>query len=377
MSLTQKKLRSIIPLWELEQSAQNQIYDALKLDFLLVLAVMPDCHTGYSLPIGGVALLDNVISPGYVGYDEGCGMCYVVTDLVASDFFKRYKRKVQIFEEIYNQIPVGFNSREKALLYPDFKSASGDKKLNKKVAERLWIQLGTLGGGNHFIEIGENNEGLVTVTIHSGSRNIGHSIASYHMKLSQNVEKDLPNGFLHLGSDHGQNFLADMNFALEYALENRKVMMREVLGILGIRSSDINNLIQKEMVNENHNHAIVDPGGHVLHRKGATPAEEGQVGIIPGSMKTGVYVTEGLGNPHYLYSASHGAGRKFSRTAAKKKITMERFREQMDGIVAKVEHSTKDEAPDAYKNLHTVIEEQEGLVIKTIDYAKPLINVKG
>jgi tRNA-splicing ligase RtcB len=131
------------------------------------------------------------------------------------------------------------------------------------------------------------------------------------------------------------------------------------------------------MVNENHNHAIVDPDGLVLHRKGATPAEEGQIGIIPGSMKAGVYITEGLGNPHYLNSASHGAGRKLARKAAKKKITMERFRKQMDGIVAKVTHDTKDEAPDAYKNLDNVIKEQEGIVIKTIDYAKPLINVKG
>jgi len=131
------------------------------------------------------------------------------------------------------------------------------------------------------------------------------------------------------------------------------------------------------MVNENHNHAIADPKGYVLHRKGATPAQQEQIGIIPGSMKSGVYVTEGLGNSHYLFSSSHGAGRKMSRTEAKKKVNMDRFRNQMDGIVAKVEHSTKDESPDAYKDVHKVIKEQEGIVIKTIDYAKPLISVKG
>ena len=377
MSLTRQKLRSLIPLEELEWSAQNQIYDALKLDFLLILAVMPDCHTGYSLPIGGVALLDNVISPGYVGYDEGCGMCYIVTRLLADDFFKRENKKLQIFEEIYNRIPVGFNSRKKGLVYDSFSSASRNKKLNEKVEDRLWIQLGTLGGGNHFIEIGENREGYITITIHSGSRNIGHSIASYYMKLSNNVDKDLPNGFLHLKGDVGQQYLQDMNFALDYALANRKIMMEDVLNLFGYNPHEINTLLHTYMVNENHNHAIVDSDGHVLHRKGATPAEKGQTGIIPGSMKTGVYVTEGLGNPHYLYSASHGAGRKMARKAAKKKITMERFRTQMDGIVAKVTHDTKDEAPDAYKNLHNVIKEQEGIVIKTIDYAKPLINVKG
>ena len=370
-----KRLRSLIPMWELEWSAQNQIFDALRLDFLLKLAVMPDCHTGYSLPIGGVALLDSVISPAYVGYDKGCGMCYILTNIKASEFFKREKKKYQIFEQIYEKIPVGFNSREEALDYHEFKTASGDKELNKKVEGRLFIQLGTLGGGNHFIEIGENTQGFLTVTIHSGSRNIGHSIASYYMRLSQKVDVKLPKGFLHLNSNHGQQYLQDMNFALDYALENRKVMMKEVLNLLGCNTHEINKLILN-MVNENHNHAIVN-GNEVLHRKGATPAEDGQIGISPGSMKTGVYVTEGLGNPHYLCSASHGAGRKMARKAAKKKITMERFKQQMNGIVAKVTHETKDEAPDAYKDLHKIIKEQENIVIKTIDYAKPLINVKG
>ena len=375
MSKTLQKLRSLIPLQELEWSAQNQIYEALELDFLIRLVVMPDCHTGYSLPIGGVALLDNVISPGYVGYDIGCGMCYVVLKILAKDFFKREKHKIQMFDQIYKDIPVGFNSRERSLGYTQFQSASGDKELNKKVLGRLYIQIGTLGGGNHFIEIGENREGFLTIVIHSGSRNIGHSIASYYMKLSRMADPDLPQGFLHLNGEVGQQYLQDMNFALDYALENRKVMIETVLSYF-VSSPKERVEIMSTMVNENHNHAIIHPEG-MLHRKGATPAEDGKLGIIPGSMKTGVYVTEGLGNEHYLSSSSHGAGRKMSRKQAKAKITMERFKEQMNGIVANVSHSTKDEAPDAYKNVHNVIKEQEGIVIKTIDYLKPLINVKG
>jgi len=370
-----KRLRMLIPITDLEWSAQNQIYEALNLEFLLILAVMPDCHTGYSLPIGGVALLDSVISPAYVGYDIGCGMCFVLTGIKASEFFKRSKRKIQMFESIYDIIPVGFNSRDKSLDYKKFPNASGWQELADKVNDKLYIQLGTLGGGNHFIEIGENIEGYVTITVHSGSRNIGHSIASYYMKLSNIVDVHFPKGFLDLKSECGQQYLQDMNFALDYALENRKIMMENVLKLFGYNNKEINELI-RNMVNENHNHAIVDKN-EVLHRKGATPAEIGQIGIIPGSMKTGVYVTEGLGNPHYLCSASHGAGRKMSRKQAKEKVTMERFKSQMDGIVAKVTHETKDEAPDAYKDLHNVIKEQEGIVIKTIDYAKPLINVKG
>ncbi len=266
MSKKLDKLRSLIPLWELEQEAQSQIYDALALDFLLKLAVMPDCHTGYTLPIGGVALLDNVISPEYVGYDVGCGMCFIITSILAEKFFKNEKKKLKLFDEIYRRIPVGFNSRKKNISYKDFKTPSKDKKLTKKVEDRLYIQLGTLGGGNHFIEIGMNLEGYITITIHSGSRNIGHSIASYYMKLSKRADKNLPRGFFHLNEEPGQQYLHDMNFALDYALENRKIMMSEVLSLFGYSESEINNLINTRMVNENHNHAIITEEG-VLHRK--------------------------------------------------------------------------------------------------------------
>jgi len=196
------------------------------------------------------------------------------------------------------------------------------------------------------------------------------------MKLSRKADSDIPQGFLHLNSEAGQQYLSDMNFALDYALENRRVMMKEVLSLFGYNSHEINNLIHTHMVNENHNHAIIN-SDKVLHRKGATPAEKGQIGIIPGSMKSGVYVTEGLGNEEYLSSSSHGAGRKMSRTKAKEAITMDRFEKQMHGIIAKIEKSTRDEAPDAYKDLSKVIKSQEGIVIKTIDHSTPLINVKG
>lgn len=371
-----EKLSTLIPIHLLEQGAQQQIYDALALDFLIKLAVMPDCHTGYTLPIGGVALLDSVISPEYVGYDIGCGMCYVVTDHLASKFFKNKKAKIHFLKMIYELIPVGFNPREQPLDYHDFKSASGDKDLNKKVEDRLYIQLATLGGGNHFIEIGVNQEGYLTVTIHSGSRNIGHSIASHYMKLSKRVDMDLPRGFLHLDGEAGQQYLQDMNFALQYALDNRKGMMKEILNLMGYGTSATNTLINEKMVNENHNHAVLQDN-LVLHRKGATPADKGQIGIIPGSMLTGVYITEGLGNEEYLSSASHGAGRKMSRKKAKASIELSRVKEQMRGIVANINNSMKDEAPDAYKNIKDVIAAQEKIVINTIDHAKPLIVAKG
>ncbi|RLF56231.1 MAG: RtcB family protein [Thermoplasmata archaeon] len=370
-----EKLFSLIPIHELEQTAQQQIYEALALDFLIKLAVMPDCHTGYTLPIGGVALLDNVISPEYVGYDIGCGMCYIATKIKAKEFFKQESEKIKLFEHIYKTIPVGFNSRKNGYVYYDFQSASRDKELQKKVDNKLNVQLGTLGGGNHFIEIGENNKGYLTITVHSGSRNIGHSIASYYMKLSKKIDIDLPKGFFHLNSESGQQYLKDMNFALEYAIDNRKLMISEILLLLGYNEHEISILVHDHMINENHNHAEVK-GTHVLHRKGATPAEKGQIGIIPGNMKTGVYVTEGLGNEKYLNSASHGAGRTMSRKKAKSTIDMKLFKNQMKGIVAKVDQSTIDEAPDAYKNVYEVIKKQNGIVINIIDHAKPLIKIK-
>ncbi len=377
MSKKLGKLSTLIPIYLLELGAQQQIYNTLALDFLIKLAVMPDCHKGYTLPIGGVALLDRVVSANYVGYDIGCGMCYILTEILAKDFFKTLKSRVKMFESIYKTIPCGVGgATNKQVDYNKFKSASGDKKLTDRVESRLYVQLGTLGSGNHFIEIGVNKEGFITITIHSGSRNIGYSIADHYMKLSKFVDRDLPKEFLHLHGEHGDQYLRDMQFALDYALENRKIMMEKVLSLFGYKQFNIDYLIRTKMVNENHNHLVVD-GNEVLHRKGATPAHKGQLGIIPGSMKAGVYITEGLGNEEYLSSASHGAGRKLSRTAAKKKIKLDRFKEQMDGIVAKVGKSTLDEAPDAYKNLHTVIEQQEGIVIKTVDYTKPLINVKG
>jgi tRNA-splicing ligase RtcB len=371
------KLASLIPIYELEQSAQQQIYNNLALDFLLKLAIMPDCHTGYLLPIGGVALLDNVISPEYVGYDEGCGMCCIVTDIPYYDILKNDKKNQKLFDKIYKYIPVGYNMKgDNFNDFPEFKSATGDKALNKKVNERLLKQLGTLGGGNHFIELGKDKNDMFCVTIHSGSRNPGHSVADYYMKKTKLIDKDLPKGFFHLNSEWGQMFLEDLNFMLDYALENRKSMLKMILKIVGFSYSDIPRMLNT-MINENHNHAIVQDDNKVLHRKGATESFKDQLGVIPGNMRDGVYVVKGLGNKKYLNSSSHGAGRKGSRKWAKESITMDRFEQSMDGIIARVEKSTLDEAPDAYKNVKDVIKAQDGIVIDVINHIQPIINVKG
>jgi len=370
-----EKLKTLIPLHELEQGAQQQIYNNLKLDFLKALAIMPDCHQGYLLPIGGVALLDNVISPEYVGFDEGCGMCCVITNILAIELKPRSLLK--IFEAIYGKVPVGVGiCRSSPYSEIDhFSSASGDKDLNKEVNLKQYIQVGTLGSGNHFIEIGVNREGYITITIHSGSRKPGHTIAEYYINKSNQEDKDLPNGFLRLDGDLGKSFIQDLNWALKFALDNRRLMMIDVLEILGFNNNEIGQYI-KGMINENHNHAIITPEG-VLHRKGATPADKDMLGVCPGTMKSGVYITKGLGNKEYLSSSSHGAGRKMSRGAAKKKITIEQHKKWMKGIIAKVDKSTLDEAHGAYKDLDKVIDAQKGIVLEVVDFIRPIINVKG
>jgi tRNA-splicing ligase RtcB len=364
------KLKTLIPLEDLEASAREQIYEALDLPFLKKLVIMPDCHTGYTLPIGGVALLDNVISAAYVGYDIGCGMCTYISNSPVECITGGFKRG-EILQKLYEKIPVGFNSGKK-MHHDKFKSASGDKKLNDKVNGRLRIQLGTLGGGNHFIEIGEDREGMVAVTIHSGSRNPGHSVASHYMKLGT---IGLPLGFFQLDSDLGQAYLADMDFMLSYALMNRLFLLAHTNDVLSEYGVVIDGA-SVDYVNENHNHAEITPDG-VLHRKGATPAETDKLGIIPGNMRDGVYVTVGLGNEEYLRSSSHGAGRTMSRKRAKKELDLDEFRESMKGITAKLDKGLLDEAPGAYKDIHYVIEKQEGIVMETINYIKPLINIKG
>lgn len=363
-----EKLKTLIPLHELEIGAQNQIYEVLEHDFLLKLAIMPDCHSGYSLPIGGVALLDGVISPAYVGYDIGCGMCTVITDIKSNELSTKDREK--IYEKIISKIPTGFSMRNVGLRYEEFNSSCGDKELNKKVGDKLTKQLGTLGDGNHFIELGEDSISKnVAITIHSGSRNIGHSIGGFYMNKCSN---GLPLGFFHVDCEMGINYIEDMNYALEYALANRKIMMEEVLSILGLNPV---HSMKMSFINENHNHAIVTKDG-VLHRKGATPADKGQIGIIPGNMRDGVYITEGLGNEEFLSSASHGAGRKLSRSKANKNLDLDRFKSQMKGIVCNTGKNILDEAPDAYKDVEKVIGMQEGVVINTIGLFKPIINIK-
>lgn len=369
------KLKLTVPWESIELEAQQQIIRVLAMPELERLAVMPDVHPGYDLCIGGVALMRGVVVPSFVGYDIGCGMCHVNTGATLSELGigSMDSRKI-LFEHIRETIPAGIGETtagKKKASYIDadfaFKSACGDAWLDKRIKPFVHTQFGTLGSGNHFLEIGVNAHGKVGVTVHSGSRRVGYEIASWYMKKARTLALD---------SELGRAYIADMNWALDFALANRREMTRRTLETMKLHR--VNKLISPEiMVNENHNHAVTVGTGMMLHRKGATPAEKGQLGIIPANQRDGVWITRGLGNEDFLSSASHGAGRKLSREEARDFGTVLELEKNMEGVVCRTDKDILDEAPWVYKNIGDVLSAQEGILIEVQDHFKPVIVLKG
>lgn len=364
------KLRLTLPWEELEQSCRQQIIKTLALPELVRLAVMPDAHTGYDLCIGGVALLRGAVSPSFVGYDIGCGMCHVNTGLSLRELgLEKPSDREKLFRRIQELVPAGLGKRQGVDFGLEFASASGDRELEKKVAPSVRTQLGTLGSGNHFLEIGLNPKGEVGVTLHSGSRRAGYDIAAWYMRKGR---------LLTLSSALGQAYMEDMRWALDFALENRRVMLRNSLEAMGFGAVEIRQFLSPGvMINETHNHAVMHGKNMVLHRKGATPAEKGQPGVIPANQRDGVWVTLGLGNEDYLCSASHGAGRALSRKAAAQRGSIADMQRVMKGIICRTDKGVLDEGPWAYKRIDQVLAAQEGRLVEIVDHFKPVIVLKG
>lgn len=350
--------------------ALSQFHDAMKQPFAVKGALMADAHPGYSLPIGGVVATRNVIVPAWVGYDIGCGMCAVPTSFVPGDVNARAD---DIFGGIYDAVPVGFKHNQAPTPW-DWEDRPMTAKLRRMFQQSGLQQLGSLGGGNHFIEIGSDEQDRVWVIIHSGSRGIGHDIAQHHMKLAAGSTKAREGHYgFDTESSAGRHYIDDLNFCLDFALANRREMIRRVAGVLG------KNLAGKadwdQLINRNHNHAELRDGLWI-HRKGATQAEAGMMGVIPGNMRDGSFIVRGKGNPEALWSSSHGAGRVMGRREAKQKLEMAEFTSAMKGITARVGSSTLDEAPMAYKDIFAVMELQKDLV-EILAHVKPIINIKG
>lgn len=372
------KYKIFADMQTLDGAAIAQMESAMKNEWALRGAMMPDAHKGYALPIGAVVETQDIIVPAWVGYDIGCGMSSSITNLTKKDLEGKGD---EIRDAVIKAVPVG-NNRHKGSVEPkyDEKIFNALTPMGKEVfKERASGQLGTLGGGNHFIEIGytDDEEERVVVTIHSGSRGLGHGIAGAYMKLAADVNesKDLEthNGF-HFESQQGKDYLQDALLAQDYALTNRSIMTTLTLETL---SKVVGKEVKVEQfINRNHNHVDPHKDNKFIHRKGATHAEKEMFGVIPGNMRDGCFIVKGLGNDESLCSSSHGAGRVLGRWKAKKTLDFKVFQEQMEGISGVVTEKTLDEAPDAYKNIFEVMDMQKDLV-EVIHYVKPLVNIKG
>ncbi|MBF0298645.1 MAG: RtcB family protein [Oligoflexia bacterium] len=349
------------------------------------ICLMPDTHVGFGMPIGGVVGLDGVISPNMVGVDIGCGMCAVKTSL--TDIDQSSLKKVLSF--IREWIPLGFKHHQKKSM-PDATFLPnvdiGDLPIVSEQNKTLLEQLGTLGSGNHFIEIQKGDDGHIWFMLHSGSRNLGLKVANHHNKIAIKLnEKMLPQvpkewqlAYLLLNSNEGQLYLKEMNYCLEFAKSNRQIMaLRIKEAFIEITKAKI-----LQEVNIHHNYAHIENHFNknlVVHRKGATSAFLHELGIIPGSQGTPSYIVEGKGNHLSFMSCSHGAGRVMGREEAKRNLNLEFEKKRLDdlGIIHAIRNKNAlDEAPSAYKNIEEVMAEQQDLVLPIIKLL-PLAVIKG
>jgi tRNA-splicing ligase RtcB len=353
---------------------------------------MPDCHVGYGMPIGGVAACRDAVIPNAVGVDIGCGMCAVQTGFPAGECTRR--QIAECLERVRQSVPLGEgHGHRRPQKWDRFAELPG--WLEARTRELALRNLGTLGGGNHFIEMQAGNDGLLWLMLHSGSRNLGYRIAEHHHKIAvarcsrQGVA--LPThdlAYLDADSKAGQAYLHDMNLALDYALENRRRMMAVFKE--AVRRTCTSVTFRKE-INIHHNYAALEEhfGEKVwVHRKGATSARAGEEGIIPGSMGTSSYIVAGKGHADSFTSCSHGAGRTLGRMAASRTLDKAACDEAMKDIVFSGWHPLRgrgrkargmldlSEAPQAYKDIDEVIEAERDL-IEPVVKLRPLGVLKG
>ena len=371
------RLRLTVPWEDIEDSSKEQLEETLRNPRLVTLVVLPDVHWGMNVCIGTVALMRDVIVPSFVGVDIGCGMLHLNTRRRAEELgLVSFEAKKELFRRMQKIIPHGKGKGNKAAAPPypiALESSAMSRKEQKQVNFRACHDWGTLGGGNHFIEIGVNDKGEVGLTLHSGSRSPGYNIAHYYIKAAAE-RNPCAAPFFDITSELGQAYYRDMLWALDFAAANRLRMAEKLLPLFGLDESRLCSAIEKT-----HNHAVWDKEtNRVLHRKGATPADAGEYGVIPGSQLDGVYVTKGLGNAHFLCSSSHGAGRAMSRGEAFRFESNEKFKMLMADVVCRTDAKVQDEAPWAYKDIHAVVQNQvENGQVAVIDYFKPIIVVKG
>lgn len=379
-----------IKMWlqNIEDGAINQAKNLANLPFAFKsICLMPDAHVGYGMPIGGVLATKGVVIPNAVGVDIGCGMCAIKTN-IHIEMLDVAKTK-KILSQIREIVPLGFEhhkeKQDENLLPQGFDI--DNMHIVKQQYQSALKQLGTLGGGNHFIELQKDNDGFVWIMIHSGSRNIGLKVAEFYnnkaKKLNQLWQSSIPPkadlAFLPIETEEAKNYFNEMKYCVAFAFASRSLMMSRIIEILNI---NFNSLITEPLINIAHNYAAWEHhfGENVIvHRKGATSAKEEEIGIIPGSQGTKSYIVEGLGNPESFMSCSHGAGRIMSRSQAIKNLSVEEEAKKLDdlGIIHAIRSkSDLEEAASAYKDIAEVMNYQKDLV--KIKYElSPLAVVKG
>ena len=348
-------------------------------------AAMPDAHVGIGATVGSVVAMKGAVTPAAVGVDIGCGMGAVKTNLTAKDLPDSLNNRRLAIEEL---IPTGFNAH-KELIYkgePEaeqlMKEFAGLRAGVQDVALRAMLQLGTLGGGNHFIELCLDTDQNVWLMLHSGSRGIGNKLATIHMDVAKTLahNQDLPDkdlaAFL-AGTQEMEAYRHDLMWAQRYAMVNRKLMMERF-------KTAVANVVRQPVITQkdvwcHHNYVAeeVHFGEEVfVTRKGAIRAGQGELGIIPGSMGTKSFIVKGKGSTESFLSASHGAGRKMSRTQARKKFKVEDLAAQTVGVECRKDKGVLDEIPSSYKNIDEVMKNQSDLV-EVVHELRQVMCVKG
>lgn len=382
------KVLSWLPEEEMEPLLKQQVIELSKHDAVFGhIAVMPDAHPGRGASVGLAIATKGAVIPAGIGGDVGCGMTAIRTDLVIPERDKL----VEVWKAIQEQVPISpghYNVSVRKTAAPrvseleEMAQANSRLAFYNKTVPNWPKQLGSLGGGNHFIEVVADEEDRVWAFLHSGSRGTGYKIAAYHQKVAKQlmeryfIRDNDELAFLPVDSEEFDLYMQDIVWLQVWSRMNRAEMMERVLKLmehrLGTFSTDMaidchHNFSQWE----NHFKENV-----IVSRKGAISAREGQYGLIPGSMGTSSYVVKGKGHAGSFCTAPHGAGRRMSRTAIRKEITMEQFATSMGDVVYQHDEKFMDEAPAAYKDINKVMEWSDDLV-EVVHKFRPLLNVKG
>ena len=378
------------PAEQIEAKALEQVRKLSEMPFIFKhIAVMPDCHYGRGATVGTCIPTSGAIIPAAVGTDIGCGMMAVRTSLTKADMPQNLsairlaiEAAVPLSSGNYNE-NLSSTTELSVEALTSLADTTGSLKFYDQTSHNWRLQLGTLGSGNHFIEIVLDEQDQVWAFLHTGSRGIGNRVANHHIKVAQRAAQrwfiNLPDpdlAYLPLGTQEFKSYFTDLQWLQQFAYHNRKEIMNRTLSAL---AKTVGEFVTLENIDCHHNFSQWEhhmKENIIVSRKGAIQAREGQLGLIPGSMGTRSYVVRGKGNVPSFHTAPHGAGRRMSRGEAFKTFTMDDYDAQMQGVEANRSSGMLDELPAAYKDIDLVMEQSHDLV-EIVHTFRQIVNVKG